>query len=366
MPTFEWERRPAGERAYISRRSGGGLRVYLKGPWYTSGYGEMLAVVLAVDGTSSADMDGPLKRFVTRWGRDPIWDTSQPPDNPALPPPVLRQIPSPAPSLEQFRLALTHGPIDPQLLPDGVPPSEAELPGGGFRVSDLEAPGLGADGAVVFDVAPHAVGWDAARALWFCDIVIDPGEAYFPFVQLALARYQPTSLDGAHLSTIRQPEVVQLVPDRLVVARRGVPSQPDRVTVNVFGRAARNFGGERITTSAVPGQPTVVVRVEARDRGTVGDLGWEPVPGAAFAPVLESGAPMPFIEDLVESDVPPDLWSGVFTLQEMQEAREHRIMLREYEQQQVDPENESDDEPEANPAYRLVYAEAVLLDDVPT
>lgn len=56
-----------------------------------------------------------------------------------------------------------------------------------------DAPGLG---------RPHDVTDDPERGLWFCDIEIDTGAAYWPFVRLALARYQPCSTEGAHLSEV--------------------------------------------------------------------------------------------------------------------------------------------------------------------
>jgi hypothetical protein len=35
---------------------------------------------------------------------------------------------------------------------------------------------------------------------WTCDVAIDSGPAYSPFVQLGLVRYQPHAVDGLHLS----------------------------------------------------------------------------------------------------------------------------------------------------------------------
>jgi hypothetical protein len=41
---------------------------------------------------------------------------------------------------------------------------------------------------------------------------MDPGNAYFPFVRLALARFQPDSIPDAHLSRVILAEFIQLVP----------------------------------------------------------------------------------------------------------------------------------------------------------
>jgi hypothetical protein len=43
---------------------------------------------------------------------------------------------------------------------------------------------------------------------------MDAGEAYFPFVRLALARYQPQSVPDAHLSRVVLVDFAQLVPNR--------------------------------------------------------------------------------------------------------------------------------------------------------
>lgn len=49
---------------------------------------------------------------------------------------------------------------------------------------------------IPFTAVGHQVHYDDqhGRKLWYCDIDMDAGEAYFPFVRLALARYQPQSV----------------------------------------------------------------------------------------------------------------------------------------------------------------------------
>jgi hypothetical protein len=46
IPTFEWDRTQKNNQILTGRASG--LRIYLKRPWYSSGEGEQLAVVLAI------------------------------------------------------------------------------------------------------------------------------------------------------------------------------------------------------------------------------------------------------------------------------------------------------------------------------
>src|SRR4029077_2213626 len=45
VPTFGWSKRTEGTWS-VSARRGGGLRVYLDRPWFSSGAGELLGVVL--------------------------------------------------------------------------------------------------------------------------------------------------------------------------------------------------------------------------------------------------------------------------------------------------------------------------------
>lgn len=52
------------------------------------------------------------------------------------------------------------------------------------------------------------------RGLWFVEIARDPGTAFWPFVRLAVDRYQPSSLAGLHLSPVVKCDFVQLPPNR--------------------------------------------------------------------------------------------------------------------------------------------------------
>ena len=38
--------------------------------------------------------------------------------------------------------------------------------------------------------------------MWYCDIELDPGTTYMPFVRLAVVRYQPNALPGAKISKV--------------------------------------------------------------------------------------------------------------------------------------------------------------------
>jgi len=182
VPTFGHELQAGRDGSMTSIRSGGGLRIYLERPWYSSGDGELLGVVLAPEynGFIQATrrvlrptLKAPDASHLTQWGLSPAQ--------------VSRGLPAPyAPKLDQF--------------------TAAELSANGISID--EQPGT----AVV--VAGHQVAYDADRRLWYCDITLDPGEAYYPFVRLALARCQPNSVGDAELSRVVLADFMQLAPDR--------------------------------------------------------------------------------------------------------------------------------------------------------
>jgi len=259
MPTFGWSR--AGDETRLrSWREGGGLRVYLRRPWLVSGYMEMLAVVLPRAGERSADP--AVAPFVTQWGADPTWTSDA--------------VAGPAPEPSRFALAVTAGPIEHGRLDPMIPEREGDLPAKPFRLTELPLPGV--PGSAQVDVSPHLVGWDPERRLWYADVVVDPGTSYGPFIRLALARYQPISASGSHLSAVTTTEVVQLLPDRLAVLTRTAGLV---YRVGVYGHAPQ----ERRTVD-------FIVERLAPDAGT--DLGWEPLDGVTVGePAAAAGGRPP-------------------------------------------------------------------------
>ncbi|GAA1287668.1 hypothetical protein [Saccharothrix xinjiangensis] len=84
-------------------------------------------------------------------------------------------------------------------------------------------------------VAAHDVAYDGSRRLWCCDIHITRQddtalEGYFPFVRLALARFQPRSVLGCHLSAAVTADFAQLAPDRSVVVTGAGSTRSVQVT----------------------------------------------------------------------------------------------------------------------------------------
>ena len=325
VPTFRWERADGGA-VRTHTRLGKSLRVWLRRPWFSSGDGELLGVVLEpsiglpgkwtvdkaaveleattasrsgaagtrfgsvhrsiirktagagparhlvevnqplVRGTSAStsrfevginkefflgsqptaeDIEAMLQPYVTKFGSDPVWQSA---------------LPDVLPTASDFpRRVATQGSLTLEELHPAA------------RVT----------------VAGHDVEFDSVRKLWFCDIEVDIGDSYFPFVRLALARYQPHSLDGAHLSRVVMADFMQVVPDRTAVLTRGRTGYG----IVVRGFAGRNWLGDLSGTSklipelaeAQAGTPrpntTMRASVERRPPGIPGDLGWERVGG---------------------------------------------------------------------------------------
>lgn len=175
VPGFRWEQQlvsPDGQRVERVRR-GGLLRVEVARPWFSSGLDEQLAAVVWPAGHAGG-MPEEVGRLVSLAHRDPI-----------------RVTPDPPTILEAHMFA-------------GATPVTADLP---HLLTDVQ-------------VLPYPVQFERDR--WFADVEIPhlAAVSYCPFVQLAVARYQPHSLLGLELSAVVQCEPVQVLPDRRLVLRR--------------------------------------------------------------------------------------------------------------------------------------------------
>lgn len=317
VPTFGWERQQEPEK-YTSLRKGGGLRVYLERPWFASGDGELLAVVLTaipgvptqrttdaipaparpLQGGSRIQADRPLlpaqlkslnlpkvpealRPYVTLWGLDPLWRAGLIPKS---------EYPGPAdfPQAEEILGGLTL----PE-LPEPLQDSDSPL-------------------APTFTAVGHKVAYDAERALWYCDIEIEPHEAYFPFVRLALARFQPVSVPGAHLSKVVTADFIQLAPDR-TVSLSFKKRKPSEMHIAVSGASY-------VKGAAENGPGTVEVALEAHNAALPEELGWAEVPGTAVQLKSER-----------KSVVGHYLWTGKLKIPKNTRFETHRVIVREYE-----------------------------------
>lgn len=293
VPTFGWNRQFKGKTQRWSTREGRGLRVYLDRPWFSSGEGELLGVVMWSAKLGAPGIPEPVKPYVSAWGRDPTRDGAATTSFPQQKDFELRA--------KQF---------------DGIPVSLAEM-------SDPVR------------VAGHEVAFDATRKLWYCDIVIrqEAIATYWPFVRLALVRFQPHSIAGMHLSPVVLTEFLQVAPDRTATVTLHAG------TFDIALQGIRYRSADSNTADSL-----VEVEVESR-KADVGDplLGWQPVPNSRRSlKLLTIGKE----ETLWKVDGAPRPKGPGLT--------SHRAVLREYELFKTDA-------PDAGTKRRLVYVETLPL-----
>jgi hypothetical protein len=263
LPTFRWERPAPANDTLQSTRWGNGLRVYLDRPWFSSGDGELLGVVIAGDNAAFDAITATLVPFVTQWGGDPLWDGTAP-------------------------VTKSHVADFPAVV-NSEPVSLIEAPGGPSVV-----------------VVGHRVHFDPTRKLWYCDVELNPGLAYMPFVRLALVRYQPNAIAGANVSRVVLAEFAQVLPRRKAVLQR----RRAALTLNVYGPVPErgpmrsfNAGGQGESDYAdisfVPplgvaqetGRNRMELVLQTRDASLATDLGWEDTAVLASGPAAPGGAP---------------------------------------------------------------------------
>ena len=167
-PAFRWSgtELPDGWTEVRRTRHGGVFRLELDTPWLLSGTDEQLAILLRAD-------PGTPARSCTSTRRDPVYATPAPGLDPA--PGVFGGVDG-----EVVRLPLADG--DGEVLAVPFTP----------RLSTTGGPGTGRH--------------------WYVDVeMTETSEAsYWPFVSLAVARYQPFSVPGQELSKVVRCEPVQL------------------------------------------------------------------------------------------------------------------------------------------------------------
>jgi hypothetical protein len=328
VPTFGWDRpsNKVGEESISSRRRGGGLRVYLDRPWNVSGYGEMLAVVLP-----SENFSGDPK-YVTQWGNDPIWRSEF--------------VQGTAPKFGDFINTRINRGTAPDAnrnwLPSFAPADEADQKPGMFLYTNLWHPDIPQS---TVDIAPYDVFYDDERQLWYCDIEIKlAAKSYYPFIQLALARYQPTSVLHAHLSHSVLADFMQLVPDRWLTVTK-MPNQDKTWRVSVFGNTYSDSSLLKERAS------TIKVWVEHMDPALGEDFGWKR-DDSNFQTIPSSGA-----------RIDGKLWEGIIKVTNMASLGSadmscFRLVIGEYEKYLIDT-------PDPNTGQltqeRLVFIEHVIL-----
>jgi len=162
-------------------------------------------------------------------------------------------------------------------------------------------------------------------------------KSYFPFVKLGLARYQPESVNGAHLSNVVVTDFCQLTPDRFVavtpVFEPGPPGPPGQRIVRVTGQSYNQAGGDTV-------EPVVRVTVERLDPDIASELGWTQV-----------GKVVPLDQKPTVGD--DSVWSGKITIPSPPPGKKQRLVIEEFERHRTG----------ATPVFgeRLVYSDIIDL-----
>jgi len=314
VPTFGWQRQ-SDTNMKRSIRYGGGLRVWLNRPWFSSGTGELLGVALwnGANGPLNDANREKFKNVFTQWGMDPIWVTGP-----------LRAVPE-----------IRH-------FPDAVTSDyHVSLEEASARISDSE-PGR-------VDVVGFEPQFDRERKLWFADLTIDllDGPTYAPFVRLALVRYQPHALDDARISRVALASFAQLTPDRVATVTAD-PHHPRTLRIAISGVAP---SGPPPAGPAAdrPARPTHIrVRVQKKPPGG-SELEWHDAPAAeASVTQLYEG------HALLQKDL--GLWAGGVTFATAPAPGAYRLLIEEFEYISA---NHAENR---RAPGRIIYAEIIELD----
>ncbi|MEN8239032.1 MAG: hypothetical protein ABFR53_07520, partial [Actinomycetota bacterium] len=251
VPLMRWNVGTEPEQPVAVRRSRRpGVRIYLERPWYSTGEGELLGVLLAPFGA-----DEGLEKFVSQWGADPIWRS--------------RNVFSRGMFVGFDNLIRATGLTD---RPDDARPT----------APPVSMPYALMKGSPMVTVLGYRPRYNKERELWFVDVAIDPGDKFWPFVRLAVARYQPDSLDGCHLSEVVKCDFLQLMPERTASVSR---TDIRHVRVVVSGPIGTRGGSEEEpfppprsdAPEAIRRNRRVVARLQKLDPNIPTDLGWDTI-----------------------------------------------------------------------------------------
>lgn len=202
VPLIRWDQQTEPEQPFALRRvRRSGVRIWLRRPWYSSGDGELLGVVLTTTGTEPPGT-------VSVWGRDPI--SFSPPITAGARPPLLEA--------EHLLIEALTG----KVVPRSARPVTGAVP---VPLVDVD----GQPTATVFGYQPE---YHAGLGQWFVDVALEDTPALWPFVRLSVARYQASSIAGCLLSPTALTDWVQPLPTRTATVNR---PDADHVRVTLTG-----------------------------------------------------------------------------------------------------------------------------------
>jgi hypothetical protein len=276
--------------------------------------------------------------FVSKWGADPLW----------LAPNVANRG---LPSLLLSNLLHAGGFDDRDVVARPVTGAQT-LP-----LAALE----GGHMVTVLGYRPH---YSKSRKLWYVDVAIDPGDAFWPFVRLAVCRYQPDSIAGHHLSAPVQCDFVQLPPERTTSVSRTDDRHVRVVVSGPIGHRAAPMAhavalpqADPLTqmAEAVSRNRRLIALLQKRDPEIASDLGWETVSTTTLALRGQvAGALQAAWVGEIESDVPIALTRPEGS------PGQWRVLVEESERLETDPMR-GRDHPEGAWEGRLVFADSFEL-----
>jgi hypothetical protein len=207
MPTFEWDTATKGKHIRAV-----GLAIVLNRPWFATGAGEKLAVLLSQGSTvlsrlipsQYADLPGApagtksgAEDQVTAWGTHAIWK-----------------------SVEASTMAI-----------------ELKNGDGPLFVTDTKNP---SKTVVTFDPI-----FNQAENRWYCNLSFSEPPVYGALVRLAVARYQPNSIKDCSISETVITDFAFLGPSRTLAIKRSLGKS--EVEVTITGVGAYDADGKLLT-----------------------------------------------------------------------------------------------------------------------
>jgi len=381
VPLLRWESQPEPSEPFAWRQvRRSGVRVWLARPWFSSGDGELLGVLVfdpnewvkgATGWVSQPKTVVAPDAATSLWAADPIIKHGSETTNPTVPPLL---------TTDQLLLDLLETAVSPGV---GItPPLHGEVPGGRVR-GWPDAPGnpvavagtvplLDVKGAPSARVLGYQPEFDEATRRWFVDVNVQETPALWPFLRLAVARYQPHSIEGCSLSPVALTGWVQPLPARTLTVSRPDAGQVQVTLTGVVNwhqwnqHGAPALPGDQLTADTPTGEDavrasrlqqarTVRASVQHRPDGA-GDLEWQTVSSTLLLAV-----------SVQEDGGHSATWTGSVVLpggegspglRRPGEESSWRVLVEEHELFDADPPA-----PGVGPGTtpRLVYADEVYL-----
>ena len=383
VPLLRWEQQPEPADPFAWRQvRRSGVRVWLARPWFSSGDGELLGVLVFDTDEWVQDGDGTWSRqakarqapdgATSLWAADPIVQHGGATTNPTVPP-LLK--------FDQLVLDVVETGAAEAV---GIrPPLDGEVFGGRDRgwpdgpgnpvALAASVPLRDVRGHPAVRVLGYQPEFDEATGRWFVDVALQETPALWPFVRLAVARFQPQSIEGCSLSPVALTGWVQPLPSRTLTVSR---PDPGHVQVTLTGvvswlrfdpHGGPELQGDQLSADSPTGDAatrasrlqqsrTVRATVQSRVAGA-GDLEWSTVSASALLAVSveEAGA---FRATWTGSVLLPESEGSPSLRQPGSVESDWRVLVEEHELLDADPTVPG---VAGVPVPRLVYADGVAL-----